>query len=81
MEALENGDLVTAAAAAGFTCLLTQDRLFGESAGAALKALPAFSVVIVGLPQRPWREYREQFRAAWSASPISPIAGRVVRWP
>jgi len=30
--ALDNGALVAAGAGAGFTCLLTQDRLFGESA-------------------------------------------------
>jgi alkanesulfonate monooxygenase SsuD/methylene tetrahydromethanopterin reductase-like flavin-dependent oxidoreductase (luciferase family) len=31
-KALSNGDLVAAAEAAGFDCLLTRDQLFGESA-------------------------------------------------
>ena len=31
-EALTNGDLVEIAAREGFTCVLTQDRLFGQSA-------------------------------------------------
>ncbi len=79
--ALENGDLVVAAVDGGFTCLLTQDRLFAGSASSALKALPAFSVVVVHLPQAPWREYVRQFREAWAASPISPMPGQVVHWP
>ena len=36
-KALSNGELVSAAVAAGFTCLLTRDQLFGESAARALK--------------------------------------------
>ena len=79
--ALSNGELVRAASEAGFTCLLTQDRLFGESAAPTLRAFPDFSVVIVRLPQRPWQEYREQFRAAWTASPIVPNLGRISYWP
>ena len=36
-KALSNGELVSEAVAAGFTCLLTRDQLFGESAARALK--------------------------------------------
>jgi predicted nuclease of predicted toxin-antitoxin system len=78
--ALENGDL-TAAAAAGFRCILTQDKLFAESARAALAAVPEFSVVLVRLPQRRWREYGEQFRQAWQAIPIRPVPGHIIAWP
>lgn len=78
---LDNGGLVSAAVAAGFRCLLTQDRLFGESAARALKTYPQFAVVVVHLPQRPWREYRQDFSAAWSQSPIRPIPGQIVHWP
>ena len=78
---LDNGALVSAAVAAGYTCLLTRDRLFGESAASALRAYPTFSIVVVELAQRPWREYQEQFRAAWAAGPIQPIAGRLLSWP
>jgi hypothetical protein len=35
---LKNGDLVMAAVADAFVCLLTRDQLFGESASRALKA-------------------------------------------
>ena len=42
--ALSNGRLVSAAARAGFTALLTRDRLFGESAAGALRAYPDFCV-------------------------------------
>jgi hypothetical protein len=45
-KALSNGELVSAAVAAGFTCLLTRDQLFGESAARALKAFPSFAVVL-----------------------------------
>lgn len=80
-KALSNGDLVASAAAAGFRCLLTRDRLFGESASRALKLFPGFAVVVVGLPQLPWRQYREQFVAAWAESPIQPIPGQLNHWP
>jgi hypothetical protein len=78
---LDNGEMVSTAVAAGFTCLLTQDQLFGKSAGTALKSLPHFSVVVIRLAQKPWREYAQQFRAAWEASPIKPAPGRVLYWP
>ncbi len=80
-QALDNGDLVSAAVKAGFTCLLTQDRLFGEAAARALRAHPLFSVVVVHVPQRPWERYRQDFDAAWSKSPIRPVAGRIIHWP
>ncbi|MEK7408263.1 MAG: DUF5615 family PIN-like protein [Acidobacteriota bacterium] len=79
--ALDNGELVAAAAGAGFTCLLTQDRLFGEAAASRLQLFPHIAVVIVHLPQRPWRLYQEDFRAAWAASPLRPVPGKVVHWP
>lgn len=60
-KALSNGELVSAAVAGGFTCLLTRDQLFGESAGRALKTFSTFAVVVVDLPQQRWQAYREQF--------------------
>ena len=45
-KALSNGDLVAAAYAEGFRCLLTRDQLFGESAAHSLKSFPQFAVVI-----------------------------------
>ena len=38
---LVNGELLEAAAASGFDCLLTRDRLFGESVAKNLKRCPA----------------------------------------
>jgi hypothetical protein len=78
---LSNGDLVAAAMAGGYRCLLTRDRLFGESASRALNAFPEFAVVVVNLPQRRWQPYREQFLRTWDANPIEPIAGQLIRWP
>ena len=80
-KALSNGELVKAAVDAGFRCLLTRDRLFGESASRALKLFPRFAVVVVNIPQRRWREYREQFLARWTELPIEPVAGRLIDWP
>ena len=80
-KALSNGDLVAAAAAAGFDCLLTRDHLFGEAASRALKPLSSFAVVVVNLPQQRWQRYRERFVAAWAASPIRPIPGTLIHWP
>jgi len=71
-KALSNGDLVAAAIEGGFECLLTRDRLFGESAARALKRFPQFAVVLVELPQQPWREYRERFAASWDERRIEP---------
>jgi len=78
---LTNGKLVGAAVEAGFTCLLTRDRLFGESASRSLKRFPAFSVVLVTLPQLRWPEFSAEFQRAWEDNPIRPEAGRFLRWP
>lgn len=80
-KALSNGDLVKNAAAAGFRCLLTRDRLFGESASRALKEFPDFAVVIVDLPQQQWPQYRVRFVEAWLALPIEPVPGVLIHWP
>jgi len=78
---LANGDLVSAASEAGFTCLLTHDRLFAESAAAGLKSAPDFTIIAVHLPQKPWRAYVAQFREAWAREPIVPAAGSIIDWP
>jgi hypothetical protein len=80
-KALSNGELVTAAATAGFVCLVTRDQLFGQSASRALKSFPQFGVVLVDVPQQPWDQYRDRFVALWMERPITPIAGQLVHWP
>jgi hypothetical protein len=80
-KALSNGDLVAAAVAGAFECLLTRDQLFGESAAHALEAFPQFAVVVVNLPQQPSQQYCDRFLAAWAESPIKPVGGRLIRWP
>jgi hypothetical protein len=80
-DTLNNGLLLENAAAAGFHCLLTRDRLFGESASKALKQFPAFSVVLITLPQLRAQKFLDDFRSAWNKAPIVPIPGTVVRWP
>ena len=80
-KALSNGELVTAAVAAGFVCLLTRYQLFGQSDARALKLFPHFAVVVVDVPQQPWNRYRGRFAALWMERPISPVAGQLVHWP
>ena len=78
---LSNGALLEAASSAGFSCVLTRDRLFGESAARALKKFPAVSVVVINLPQLRERHFLEAFRAAWHTTPALLVPGRVTSWP
>jgi hypothetical protein len=80
-KALSNGQLVAAAVEGGFDCLLTRDRLFGESASRALRVYSTFAVILVNLPQQRWPEYRLQFLKAWAFGPIKPEPGRLIEWP
>lgn len=78
---LTNGRLVRAAVDQGFTCLLTRDQLFGDSAAKALKDFPQFAVVLITLPQMKAAGFLENFKTTWRASPIKPTAGKIIRWP
>jgi hypothetical protein len=78
---LLNGQLVSAAVRAGFTCLLTRDQLFAESASQALKQFPTFAVVLIQLEQRRRSAYLAQFRSALLQGPIVPVPGRTIDWP
>lgn len=78
---LTNGDLVKAAVEAGFHCLLTHDKLFGEAASRALKSSMNFSVVVIRLAQKPWKQYKEDFQSAWTKNPLQPVPGQILFWP
>ena len=78
---LTNGELVEAAAEAGFTILLTRDRLFSESAAAAIRRFPHLCIVLIALPQLRGEQFLEKFRLAWEEDPIRPTPGIVLRWP
>ena len=78
---LTNGSLVESAMTAGFTCVLTRDRLFGESAARALKRFRAFGVVLITIPQLRGPEFLAQFRTSWQREPIRPVAGALLLWP
>ena|ERR1700733_8777752 len=78
---LSNGSLVAAAIEQGFTCLLTRDRLFGDSAAKALKTHPQFAVVLVTLPQVKAPAFLEIFKTSWKTSPIQPRPGKMTSWP
>jgi hypothetical protein len=78
---LSNGRLVSAAAAKDFSCLLTRDGLFAESAARTLHHFPNFAIVVVGLRQRKRAEYLTQFREAWIRKAIIPVPGITIIWP
>jgi hypothetical protein len=78
---LTNGTPVEAAAHAKFSCILTRDRLFSESASRALERFPTFCVVLVTIPQLRGPEFLRLFQSAWASSPIQPVGGELIRWP
>jgi uncharacterized protein DUF5615 len=78
---LTNGRLVEAAVREGFVCLLTRDRLFGDSAAQALHKFPQFAVVLIGLPQLKAPQFLQSFQTAWESSPIKPVSGKMIHWP
>ena len=78
---LGNGKLSEAAFGAGFKVILTRDRLFGESAGKALKSFPELSVVILNSPQSKGASFLQAFEDFWIQSPIRPVLGSVIEWP
>lgn len=80
-DSLRNGALVEAASSQGFVCVLTRDRLFGESAGRALRNFPEFSVVVITITQSRGPEFLRLFRSTWEKNPIRLIPGRLVNWP
>jgi len=67
--------------AGGFACLLTRDRLFGESASEALKRFHWFSVVLIEIPQVRGPEFAARFRDEWIKQPVLPVPGALIRWP
>jgi len=69
---LTNGELVEAAVQAGFTAVLTRDRLFSESAARALRRFPQFSVVLIAIPQLRGPQFLEEFEARLGAKSDSP---------
>jgi predicted nuclease of predicted toxin-antitoxin system len=78
---LSNGNLVAASAEAGFTCLLTRDQLFSESAARTLALFPTFAIVVIELRQQKWPAYGEAFRRMWEREPIVPKPGQSISWP
>lgn len=80
-KAFSNGQLVAAAVASGFECLLTRDRQFGESAAKALREHPQFAVVLILLRQQRSDIYPKRFLELWSEAPIIPEPGRLLAWP
>ncbi len=78
---LRNGELLRTANDAGFTCILTRDVLFQESAKKALKAQPKMAIVLIKIPQAPGKEYAKSFADLMKKSPIVPVAGQLVIWP
>jgi hypothetical protein len=80
-EKLRNGELVEAAAKAGFNCILTHDIEFQVSAAKNLKRFPTMAIVLIRLRQQRGKRFMEQFQETWKSTPIKPIAGQLIEWP
>ena len=78
---LDNGELLSVASRAHFTCILTRDTLFAESASTAMDRFPQMAIVLITLPQSRGHEYAAQFLEHWSRFPISPEPHGIIRWP
>ena len=78
---LDNGALVSVASRAEFTCILTRDVLFAESASKAMDRFPQMAIVLITIPQTRGQEYAAQFLKQWRRSPISPEPHGMIRWP
>ena len=78
---LGNGKLAEAASNSGFNVILTRDRLFGESAGKALKRFPHLAIVILQIPQSREITYLKNFEINWNRKPILPVSGQIIEWP
>jgi uncharacterized protein DUF5615 len=80
-DALSNGALVAAATDAGFSALLTRDRLFPESAAQALKRYPVIGIAVIVLPQLRSQQFIDAFRTSWIKQPIEIVPAEVIEWP
>lgn len=79
--ALTNGVLVETASAQGFVCVLTRDRLLGESAARALKTFQGVQRGPCHHPPGSGPEFLRLFRSAWERNPRRPIPGQLLNWP
>jgi len=78
---IRNGDLLSMAATHGFTCILTQDVKFIDSAAKAIESHPQMAVVLIRLKQQRGRKYRDTFEYHFNERPIVPTPGKLVEWP
>ena len=78
---LENGELVKRAAASGFSCILTRDKLFSQAARKVLKSNLNLAIVLLSIPQSTSKQYVTTFLKEWEKQSINPIPGQVVIWP
>ncbi|MCB0411457.1 MAG: DUF5615 family PIN-like protein [Bdellovibrionales bacterium] len=78
---LSNGKLVSKAVEAGFTCILTKDKLFSQSASNALSNYPEMAIVLIKLAQCRGFQYIQNFQDEWKSTPIVPQRGKSTEWP
>ena len=80
-EKLRNGELVSSAWHAKFTCVVTKDTLFVQSAEKVIKTLPEMAIVLLTIPQCRGEEYLKRFTEHWKNVPIFPEKGKMLHWP
>ena len=78
---MQNGELLSTASHAGFTCILTRDILFAKSAHKEMMKLPDMAIVLITIPQYKRKRYTKKFLKYWQDNPISPTQGKIIYWP
>lgn len=78
---LQNGEFLSVASRAGFTCILTRDVLFAESAYKEMMRFSNMAIVLITISQCKGKKYAEEFLKHWQDSPISPDQGKMICWP
>ena len=80
-EKLRNGELVSSAWRSNFTCIVTKDALFVQSAQKAMGAFLEMAIVLLTIPQYRGKEYLKKFIEHWKTVPIPPQMGTMIHWP
>ncbi len=78
---LQNGELLSTASHADFTCILTRDTLFAKSAHKEMTKFSSMAIVLITIPQYKGKRYVEKFLKHWQDNPISPTQGKIIHWP
>lgn len=83
-ESLQNGELVKAAADAGFEVILTQDTTFEVDGADGWRMYPSVAIILIdtdALPQKGAAPYLQRFEDALRAESFNISKGDSNKWP